>query len=534
MPTQISWITNPYVLAGLSGAVLGLSAPGFGHWYLCWMGLVPFFLLVFSSKNALFALLRGLTVGIAYNLVALEWFLHLNPPWWVGLEDPLARQGLSTGMWLVAGLVNGLVYALVAVVLHLLVSTIARLKLGQKAKATLLILLIAFVFSMMEHTVSYIPDLLLLPLSLLEYSQFRQPAMLQVCAIAGGGGLCALISAVNVAITLSLKSRFGSRLPQRLQVSLDFSDCPAPTSKCSIIYFGIAALIVASNFGYGCFKLFELQESNSASANPITVTVVQPGSAQECDRIRRGLSTQEVYARIASLLEQCPPGLVVWPETALFDLDQNQIDSLKSLSKRLHLNMIVGFLERGDSGKMFNSVLAISENGTVNNQIYRKRCLIPFGEFEPLFLRMLPAGVKKSMSLPQIPKFTPGSESLAIRIDDTRTISPIVCGENMDAFVCAQSVIAGGNIIVDLSNLEWFKHSNASEFTEAVCAVRAVENQRWLVYASDSGPSFVIDSSGKTVAFAGWGEVRLLTAPAQYRFEVTPFAHWVAFLKFLR
>ncbi len=514
-------ITSPYVAACLSGALLGLSAPGFGQFWLAWIGIVPLFILVFSSKNAVHAVFRGYVFGIAYNLIALNWFLHLNPPWWAitqALQQPSARLGLSIGMWIVAGFINGFVYALAACVLYLVASTSTKLKRGQ---SLVLIISSAFVFSLVEHTVSYIPDLLLLPLSLLEYSQFHQSSALQICAIAGGGGLCACIIAVNAALSLAFLSRFGPRLPRPLQ--------PKFTANPSrfFIYVGTATAIVFSIFGWGAYNL-----SRQTCQTPITVTVVQPGTAQECDRLKSDLSAKQVYARIENLLLKCPAGLVVWPETALFNIDQSQIDSLKALSRKLHLNMIVGFLERESKGKMFNSVLAIDENGTVSDHIYRKRCLIPFGEFEPIFLRVLPAAIKKN--LPSIPKFTPGKESLAIKISDKAAISPIVCGENMDSLVCAQSVASGGMIIVDLSNLEWFKYSQASEFTEAVCAVRAVENQRWLVYASDSGPSFVIDPAGRTVAFADWGEVRLLTATAEYRSEVTPFTSRIASLKFLR
>lgn len=516
-----SAIANPYVVAFISGALLGFSAPGFGQWWLAWIGLVPLALLVFSSRNTIHAVSRGMIFGVAYNLVALTWFLHLNPPWWVGLQEPSTRLALCIGMWLVAGFINGTVYALATCALHLVRLLSTKLKRGQSA---VLILSSAFAFSLVEHTVSYIPDLLLLPLSLLEYSQFHQPALLQICAITGGGGLCAFIVAVNTAAALALLSRFRNGVPPKLQPTFN------PNPSKFFIYVGIAATIVIANFIFGTVKLSD--SSGKTPASPVTVTVVQPGTAQECDRLKRDLSAKQVFERIENLLLQCPPGIVVWPETALFNVDQQQIDSLKALSQKLRLNMIIGFLEREASGKMFNSVLAISEDGTMSDHFYRKRCLIPFGEFEPIFLRVLPESLKKN--LPNIPKFTPGSESIAIKIVEDKAISPIVCGENMDALVCAQSVASGGNMIVDLSNLEWFKYSQASEFTEAVCAVRAVENQRWLVYASDSGPSFVIDPAGRTVAFANWGEVRLLTARAEYRFEVTPFARWVAALKFLR
>lgn len=518
-----SAIANTYVLASLSGAILGLSAPGFGQWWLAWIGLVPLIVLVFSSKNVFHAALRGIVFGIAYNLVVLNWFLHLNPPWWVlvNLQEPSLRLALCIGMWLVAGTINGVVYAVAACALYFARFLSTKLKRGQAAA---LILSSGLAFSVLEHTVSYIPDWLLLPLSLLEYSQFQQSALLQLCAITGGGGLCACIVAVNTSAALALLSRFANNVPPNLQ----------PTFKANpsrfFIYVGISSAILIANFLFGTLKLSN--SLNKTPMTPVTVTVVQPGTAQECDRLKHDLSAAQVYRRIENLLEQCPAGLVVWPETALFNIDKAQIDSLKALSQKLHLTMIIGFLEREPTGKMFNSVLAISEDGVMSGQFYRKRCLIPFGEFEPIILRVLPESIRKN--LPNIPKFNPGRESIAIEVGHEKAISPIVCGENMDALVCAQSVASGGNIIVDLSNLEWFKYSQASEFTEAVCAVRAVENQRWLVYASDSGPSFVIDPKGRTVAASNWGEVRLLTAQAEYRSQVTPFARWAASLKFMR
>ncbi|GAI34517.1 unnamed protein product, partial [marine sediment metagenome] len=75
------------LLALVAGALFGLSAPGFGQWYLAWFCLAPFFLLVAGSESLKQASIRGFVFGAAYNLVYLNWYLGLHSLSWMGLND---------------------------------------------------------------------------------------------------------------------------------------------------------------------------------------------------------------------------------------------------------------------------------------------------------------------------------------------------------------------------------------------------------------------------------------------------------------
>src|SRR5262245_10446104 len=99
------------VLSGVFGAVFGLSAPGYDHWYLAWFGLVPLLLLVASSRSLAVALLRGLIFGTAYNLVYLNWLLKLHPLDWLGFNWWQSML-MATAAWAIVALHQGIITAI--------------------------------------------------------------------------------------------------------------------------------------------------------------------------------------------------------------------------------------------------------------------------------------------------------------------------------------------------------------------------------------------------------------------------------------
>jgi apolipoprotein N-acyltransferase len=186
------------------GAIFGLSQPEFGLWFLAWIGLVPLILLSVSSRRMPQAAIRGFLFGTAFNLVALNWLLHVSPPWWVKVEATEMLQYLGVAAWVLAGLIQGSAYALF--------SSFIKFVSDSKRFASLkLMAVLPFLWVLVSHVLCNQPDLLLVPVSVLEYSQYRQSSIIQIASIVGGIGLELLIVAFNLALAAVIIAVAGRR-----------------------------------------------------------------------------------------------------------------------------------------------------------------------------------------------------------------------------------------------------------------------------------------------------------------------------------
>ena len=140
----------------------------------------------------------GFVFGTAYNLVYLNWLLHLHPLNWMGLPDWQSVL-MCTSAWLIVSLHQGLITAVFAGVLRLL-------PLGGGAVPRLVeehwrlpsLVLVPLLWVLLLNKIGNAHDWLGVPWSMLEYSQYHQLAILQVVSLTGGIGLGALIVLVNV------------------------------------------------------------------------------------------------------------------------------------------------------------------------------------------------------------------------------------------------------------------------------------------------------------------------------------------------
>jgi apolipoprotein N-acyltransferase len=80
----------------------------------------------------------------------------------------------------------------------------------------------------------------------------------------------------------------------------------------------------------------------------------------------------------------------------------------------------------------------------------------------------------------------------------------LVCNEGMLPEVAAQRVRDGARFLVNPSNDSWLGRERWGVMMFELISVRAIEQRRYLVRASTSGPSAIVDP---------WGRVRVRTEP---------------------
>ncbi len=215
-----------------------------------------------------------------------------------------------------------------------------------------------------------------------------------------------------------------------------------------------------------------------------------------------------------------PDTLIIWPETAIMQFipagayARTLDPELKKLPAGIP--MLVGALTYDSSEKIYNSAIAIRADGSIPYP-YHKRVLMPFGEYTPgttddMLSKILPASVKEWLRATNANVGNLGAgvapavfQYIFAPADGqgaryTLEVSPLICYEDVIPGPARESVAAGAELLVNLTNDSWFGETVAPLQHNAVAAFRSIENRRYLIRSTNSGVTSIISPLGKTVS----------------------------------
>ena len=225
--------------------------------------------------------------------------------------------------------------------------------------------------------------------------------------------------------------------------------------------------------------------------------------------------------------------LVVAPETVI-PLLPSQLDpvywrSLLDHFQRGSQAALLG-LPLGDERSGYtNSAAAISAaTGALPGGFYRydKHHLVPFGEFIPLGFRWF----TEMMNIPlgDFNRGPVGPPAFAFR------------GERIGANICYEDLFGeelaarfaqpaeAPTIFANISNIGWFGDTIAIDQHLQISRMRALEFERPMLRATNTGATAVIDHRGRVAAALPRFRQGVLDAQVQGRTGLTPFAIWAA------
>lgn len=255
--------------------------------------------------------------------------------------------------------------------------------------------------------------------------------------------------------------------------------------------------------------------------SPISVSLLQGNTTH--DTKLRSEMRMPVLNSYRQLIETSRNNLIVLPETAfpmfMREVPRSYLASLVSHAKENGSDILVSALE-GDGNRYFNSVFSM---GVSPIQVYRKRHLVPFGEFVPFasFIR-------------------PIYEKL-VRIDliDTAAGPPVqplidAAGQHIAIGICFEnefgneisSTLSQATLLVAVSNGAWYGTSIAHEQDLQMSQMRAIESGHYLLRASDAGVTAIIDQHGKVLERARSFEMTRLDGQALGLSGSTPYVRW--------
>ncbi len=462
-----------------SGLLYAMLLPPFSASALAWIVLVPL-LLVLASSSPLRAFGYGGLWAICAT-VAVAWWFPAMLERFFGLPQSMAWMGLLG----LGALVDGLPYAFFG----LWVGWGAR-------RGVLNPLTVAAAFGLTEWVRANGP--IANPFAQLAYSQ-SGTAFAQTADLAGPYAVGMLVVAANVAIAGLLMPAFGGRHPLRRA--------------------GIAAAFVMLAFGYGQWRL----QQDFGHGESLKVALVQGGVARELEWDRS--TRDENLERYLSLTREAAaqaPDLVFWPEFAVdFYLREASVHRARLLDgvRAIGADLVLGGSHYRFSGQgqkertaYYNSVFVVDSLGRLRADRYDKRRLVPFAEYGP-FGDSLRA---------ETAVYVPGEKPQLLQAGGVR-VGAFICGEALHPEIARELAMAGAELLANPSNDYWFGHPQAAAHQLQVASFRAIENRRYLVRATATGISAVVDPHGRTLIRSQGQGPEILHASLRRSSAVTPY-----------
>ncbi len=210
--------------------------------------------------------------------------------------------------------------------------------------------------------------------------------------------------------------------------------------------------------------------------------------------------------------------LIVWPEAAItvFREDAGLIlEDLDRKGKQSGSSLLLGIPDRDSDGNFLNSAISIGEGrGT-----YTKRRLVPFGEYVPL--ENVLRGLIKFFDLPMSHNRPGNADQPALMAGDL-TLSVSICYEVVYPEL-VRSAVPLPDLLVTISNDTWFGTSIGPAQHLQMAQMRAIENGRYLIRATNNGITALVNHKGQIVDSLPQFEPGVLRAKAGIMTGVTPF-----------
>lgn len=211
--------------------------------------------------------------------------------------------------------------------------------------------------------------------------------------------------------------------------------------------------------------------------------------------------TLAVYEKYTAEAAEAGAALVVFPETFLpYSMDEGTSFRayIRGLCTTYHVTIQCGGFTYDDDGNEYNALFTVFPDGTVSDTVYKKRRLVPFGEYVPwrgLVEFLLPALADIGMLSDDL---LPGTDSEVVETGFGK-IGSLICFDSIYETLTLDSVRDGAELLTLATNDSWFTDSAAAYMHNAQARLRAMESNRYIVRAADTGISDIITPRGETL-----------------------------------
>lgn len=429
--------------------------------FLTWVSLIPLILVAERKKSAY---RHGLIFSLGYYGTVYYWFIYLYPLDFAGFSNGVSILLIITA-WVGLSLLQGIGTAFVPFFYR---------RLYRSDKPLFAPFIVAALWCIMEwlQTQFWFG----VPWARLAVTQYKILPTIQSASLLGSLFTGFLIVTVNGFLSLSYKK--------------------LKTEKKIGYYATVAAGIVLVNFCFGVVRLAVYRENGDTIKAACIQGNIASGDKWADDSVETSLK-KYISLTETSVAEEGAE-LVVWPETVITTyLNQNtQVsDRISELARANQITIAVGAFYTRD-GNNYNAIYLYHPDGSINENVYCKRHLVPFGEYLPmpnLIKTLLPFLADINMFDDSL---LPGDSS---ELFDTEhgSIGALVCFDSIYEELTLSSVRDGAELMLLSTNDSWYRDSAAVYQHNGHAVLRAVESGRCFVRAANTGISSLISANGQ-------------------------------------
>ena len=234
---------------------------------------------------------------------------------------------------------------------------------------------------------------------------------------------------------------------------------------------------------------------------------------------------QQIELAIQKLIAPLPNvDLIVLPET-VFATDYHYLDATFLQQLQLHAKQISAQLIFGSPIHLLvnSPQTGILEINHLNQPLYIKHFLVPFGEYNPLKNTFVAALIYKISD--NIHQYTPGQYIQPAFTVLNNHITFNICYENsINDFVAANA--SNSTIILNIADLSWYGPTIMQDVSLQFSQARALENQRYMLQASTTGRTVIINNHGQIEQQLPAFESGVLLGVVTGYNGITPFERW--------
>ncbi len=453
-------------LCVISGIVLSVSFTYYHLWFLCMFCLVPLFYVVLKYEFKTKTMLKYMFLfQLGYYIPLMMWLLNMSVL--LPFSNTKSRLILFFATVFI-GILQGL---------YLSLATIFFAKSKSNTFSDVFIFSLLFVLGewFMEHT-----PIIAFPWGKLGVIATPFKSFIQSASVFGGMFISFLILIINGTLAYII------------------INCKYAKKTLTAIIITGMIFIINITFGYTRIK-------SEAEGKPVKAMVVQ-GNFSGLDKWHASSKEMfEAYLNLTRKNAQKDTRLIVWPETAIptsFCAESCYCTELKKLSKELNATIVSGFFicKENENKKYYNALIAFLPDGTISDS-YCKQVLAPFGEYFPLGNYLARRFPVLSELIDNSSGVTKGDTTKVLKADNAK-IGAIICYESIFTKMSIENSRQGADILVVASNDSWFGESPAlyQHFSHSI--MRAVEAQKYVVRASNTGISAIISPYGEIISSA--------------------------------
>ena len=224
----------------------------------------------------------------------------------------------------------------------------------------------------------------------------------------------------------------------------------------------------------------------------VSVALIQP-NVDQSDKWSLSMRSQIIHNLLAQTQPYWGAQIIIWPEGAIPVIYTQIADFLDTIHQQAleHQTALIAGLPSNTKpeGPYYNSMLALG----VGDGKYNKTRLVPFGEYVPL--ETLIRGLNNFFDLP-MSSFSLGSQHQTPLMAAGLNISTAICYEIAYPDLVAKNT-RNTHIILTVSNDAWFGDSIAPHQHMQMARMRAIENAKPVIRATNNGITALVDHQGK-------------------------------------